>query len=68
MPTNIKETKTEDLMIEAKTLHDLIYNVECYTLTDTHRLDALYSELEHRVISVVEGYTVTFVEHLQSRN
>ena len=68
MAEDIKEAKTEDLMAEAKSLHDLVYNVECYTPADKQRLEALYAELEHRVISVVEGYTVAFVEHLQSRN
>jgi len=56
------------LMAEAKQLHDLIYNIECYGTRDMLRLEHIYSELEDMGISVVEGSIVKFVEHTASIN
>ena len=64
----IAEMKTPDLMAEAKQLHDLIYNVECYGTRDMLRLELIYRELERRGWGVVEANTVTFVESIISTN
>jgi len=56
------------LMSEAKQLHDLIYNIECYGTRDLLRLEHIYAELEEMGISVVEGASVKFVEHTASKN
>ncbi len=61
MTMPISEAKTEDLMAEATSLQDKVENIECYTTADRIRLEALYAEIEHRGIGVVELYTVTFV-------
>ena len=68
MAEDIKEVKSEDLMAEAKQLHDLIYNIKCSDAEDKARLQALYAEIEYRGIAVVEQYTITFVESVISTN
>lgn len=68
MAEPISEAKTEDLMAEAKRLHDVIYNLECYSSGDKLRLESLYAEIQIRGYSVVEQYTVTFVESVVSTN
>lgn len=60
MSEDIMEAKIEELMAEAERLHDLVYNIECYTTEDRLRMEALYAEIERRGISVIEQYTVTF--------
>lgn len=64
--TSLEETK--EIMAEARRLHDLVYNVECYGTRDMLRLEHIYAELERQGISVVEGYTVQFIEHTASKN
>ena len=68
MAKDLKEAETLELMAEAKSLHDLIYNIECYGTSDMLRLEHLYAEFERRGISVVEGHTVEFIEHTASQN
>ena len=68
MAEDIKEAKTEDLMLEAKVLHDKIYNIECYTSEDMQRLDSLYAEIESRGFGVVEQCTLDFMEIVISSN
>ena len=68
MTMPISEAKTEALMAEALILQDKIENIECYTAEDKLRLEALYAEIEHRGIGVVELYTVTFVKSEISNN
>ena len=63
-----EETSTLDLMAEAKQLHDLIYNIECYGVRDMLRLEHIYAEIDRRGISIIEGSSVKFVEHTASRN
>jgi len=65
---DIKEAATSDLMAEARQLHDFVYNVGASTRENTARLQALYAEIEHRGIGVVEQYDVTFVESVISDN
>jgi len=68
MAMDIKEVQTEELMAETKKLHDLIYNIECYSTRDMLRLKSLYAEIEHRGIGVVEGHSVAFIESPISDN
>lgn len=68
MAEDIKEAETSDLMAEAKSLHDLIYNIECFGPGDMLRLESLYAEIELRGYSVVEQYDVNFVESVISTN
>lgn len=68
MAEDIKEAKTSDLMAEAKSLHDLIYNVGASTKENTARLESLYAEIQRRGYSVVEQYDVNFVESVFSMN
>lgn len=64
----ISDMKTEEIMSEAKILHDLIYNVGCYGPGDEARLEALYTEITSRGYGVNEQYTVTFIESVFSTN
>ena len=68
MAEDTKEAKTEALMAEAEVLQDKIENIKCYTEEDKLRLEALYAEIEHRGIAVVEQYTVTFIKSEISMN
>jgi hypothetical protein len=68
MAEDIKEAETSDLMAEAKSLHDLIYNVGASTKENKERLEALYAEIQLRGYSVVEQYDVNFVESVISTN
>ena len=66
MAEDIKEAKSEELMAEAKSLHDLIYNIGASTHENLERLEALFAEIRRRGYSVVEQETVSFVESLIS--
>ena len=68
MTIPIKEAKTEELMAEAESLHDMIYNIECYSTSDMLQLELLYAEIERRGIGVVEQYGIKFVESVISDN
>ncbi len=68
MTLSLSEAKTGDIMAEAKTLHDLIYNIECYGTGDMAKLKALYAEIERRGYGIVEQSTVTFVESVIGTN
>jgi hypothetical protein len=50
----LKDEKTEHLKAEAKSLHDLIYHVDCYGANDLLRYETILGELEARG---VEFYT-----------
>lgn len=64
----LSEAKTEEIMEDAEKLHDLIYNVGSSTRENTTRLESLYAEIERRGYSVVEQYSVSFVESVISTN
>jgi hypothetical protein len=64
----LAEASDEDLMAEAKHLHDLVYNVGCATADNMAHMEAIYAELLHRGYSVNEQYTVTFIESIISTN
>ena len=68
MAENLSEAKTEDLMEEAKRLHDIIYNVEMYDALDKLELESLYGELERRGYAAHEQHTVNFVSIDMSMN
>jgi len=61
MTTSITDTNDTDLIKEAKQLHDVIYNVECFGTRDMLRLDCVLRELELRGYQITGSSKLAFV-------
>ena len=61
MTTSITETKTAELIKEAKQLNSLIYNDDCFGTRDLLRLNLVEQELERRGYQPAQSNKLAFV-------